>query len=244
MLGEIVEEKVAPLKTTLADVVGQLANLETRMTNIGLDLDVLRQFIHLYATDFKDFAAFVSSQKQLEDLQTGWKWKPIPNHAPPLSSKSCDPNGGGGRQFAHGSPEASQLSCHNSPHTTERPEEHVSHCKDSKEQPELHDNRPPSLLCPNPSPTRDSQRPQSTAPEHSHPDGLTAEAKQSSNNESPTTNDTPTDNILEATYGFFVYVTKRSPKTRESELIEAESSSLSIFFRNTGDCNLNEGAVS
>ncbi|KAI9075412.1 hypothetical protein K1719_042662 [Acacia pycnantha] len=118
---------------------------------------------------------------------------------------------------AHGSPEASQLSCHNSPHTTERPQEHVSHCKDGEEQPELHDNRPPSPLCPNLSPRRDSQRPQSTAPEHSHPDVLTAEAKQSSNNESPTTNDTPTHNDLLKLSKMRKLIRGTSKKKKDSE---------------------------
>ncbi|KAI9078722.1 hypothetical protein K1719_039309 [Acacia pycnantha] len=200
MLGQIVEEKVVPLKTTLADVVGQLAKMETRMTTIALDLDVLRQFIHLYATDFKDFAAFLSSQKQpAGPSNRAANGNQSPNHAPPLSSKSCDPHGGGARQFAHGSPEASQLSCHNSPQPPSAPEEHVPHCKDGEEHPELHDSRAPSPLCSNPSPTSHSEHqdllPQSMAPEQSHPDEETADPKPSSHNESPTTNATPTDDV-------------------------------------------------
>ncbi|KAI9113709.1 hypothetical protein K1719_014960 [Acacia pycnantha] len=181
------------------DVVGQMAKMETRMTSIDLDFDVLRSFIHLYATDFKDFAAFLSSQKQpAGPSNRAANGNQSPNHAPPLSSKSCDPDGGGARQFAHGSPEASQLSRHNSPKTTEREEEHVPHCQDGEEHPELHDSRAPSLLCSNPSPTCHSQHqdplPQSTAPEQSHPDVETTDPKpSSSHNESPTTNATPTD---------------------------------------------------
>ncbi|KAI9077654.1 hypothetical protein K1719_040341 [Acacia pycnantha] len=177
MLGQIVEEKVAPLKTMLSDVVGQMAKMETRMTTIALDLD-------------KQPAG--PSNRPANGNQ-------YLNHAPPLSSKSCDPDGGGAMQFAHGSPEASQLSCHNSPQITKRPEEHVPHCKDGEEHPELHDSRATSPLCSNPCPTRHSEHhdslPQSTAPEQSHPDEETADPKPSSHNESPTTNATPTDDV-------------------------------------------------
>ncbi|KAI9087096.1 hypothetical protein K1719_030931 [Acacia pycnantha] len=122
-----------------------------------------------------------------------------PNHAPPLSSKSCDPDGGGARQFVHGA--LKTLNCHATTHQRKLSvrEEHVPHCKDGEEHPELHDKRAPSPPCSNPSPTHDGEHrdplPKSTAPEQSQPDEETADPKPSSHNESPTTNATPTDDV-------------------------------------------------